>query len=92
MHPSSSRVLTATLLRDRVLLSYRLGVAVGIKLLSRRGSETEFSTVAEDEASPVIDDRPKLDPDRPESRTYRAIVTFGSGESQLSDEIKFTVP
>ena len=92
MHPSSNRVLTATLFGEKVLLSYRIGIAVSIKLLSRRGGETAFSPVAEDEPSPILDDRPKLDPDRPETRIYRAIVAYGTGESQLSDEIKFTVP
>jgi len=92
MHPFSSRALTATLFGDKVLLSYRIGAAVSIKLLSRRASEAEFIPVAEDEPSPVLDSRPKLYPHQPETRVYRAIVAYGSGESQLSDEIKFTVP
>lgn len=72
--------------------SYRLGIAEGIKLLSRRGTEEEFSAMAEDQPSPVLDSRPKLNPDMPETRCYRAILTYRSGETQLSDEIRFTAP
>lgn len=92
MHPSSARILTATLLGDKVLLGYTIGAADGIKLLTRRGTEIEFSAIAEDEPSPFIDGRPKLDLNHPETRIYRAILSYGSGKSQLSAEIKLTMP
>jgi hypothetical protein len=93
MHPNSRRVLTAVRLGTPILLSYQLGLAEGITLLSRRDSEAEFSTLAEDEPSPVIDDRPKLDPTRPETRFYRAILRYHGGETrELSEEVSFTLP
>ncbi len=93
MNPLSSHILKAILHDDKVLLSYQLGAADGITLLSRRGPEVEFSALAEDEPPPVIDARPKLDPGQPETRRYRAILRYSSNENrQLSNEIVVTLP
>ena len=93
MNPFSTQTLTAILHEGKVWLSYRLGLADGITLLSRRGSEVEFSAIAEDEPAPVVDDRPKLDPHHPETRRYRAILRYSSHECrQLSNEIVLTLP
>lgn len=93
MNPDNSHILKGALHGDNVLLSYHLGVADGITLLSRRGLEAEFSAFAEDESSPVIDARAKLDPDQPETRRYRAILRYSSDENrQLSNEIMLTLP
>jgi hypothetical protein len=93
MNPLSSHILTAILRENKVLLNYRLGAADGITLLSRRGPESEFSEFAEDESPPVIDARPKLDPDQPETRRYRAVLRYSSNENrQFSNEIELTLP
>ena len=72
MHPMSVHVLTANLYEGTVRLSFRFGLADGITVFSRRGWETDFPVIAEDEPAPVVDARPKLDPHRPEIRRYRA--------------------
>ena len=93
MHPSSSQVLTATLLNDQALLNFRVGLADGITLLCRRGAEPDFAPIAEDDPSPVVDSRPNLMPGRPEIRCYRAILRYsGSENRQLSNEVRLTLP
>ena len=92
VHPNARRLLQASFLGERVVLRFKLGLADGIRIQSRRGEETEFSSIAEDEPSPVIDSRPKLDPREPEVRAYRAIVSYWTGTSQLSEEVVCTVP
>lgn len=93
MSSQGSRVLTATLQDHSVLLSFRLGIADGITLLCRRPSETDFLTVAEDEDGPVVDCRPKLDPDKPETRIYIAILYYDDGETlRLTNEVRITLP
>ena len=93
MHPHRTGILSATIRDGTVLLSFQVGAADGITLLSRRGSETEFSPIAEDEPSPVVDARPKLDPDQPETRYYRSVLRYSSSENrQLSNEVRLTLP
>ena len=89
----NARDLTATLQGNAVLLSYGIGIADGVTILSRRESEPDFSPIAEDEPSPVCDTRPKLDPLRPETRYYRAILRYSSNENRkLSNEVRLTLP
>ena len=57
MHPHHTSILTATVCDGSVLLSFQIGAADGITLLSRRASEPDFFA-AEDDPSPVVDDRP----------------------------------
>jgi len=86
-------LLTAALHNGAVLLCFELGLADGFTLLSRRGREDEFTVLAEDEPGPVIDDRPNLDPSGPESRHYRAILRYSSGDlCRFSNEVELTVP
>lgn len=92
MGPESARILKAVLCDGSVWLNYRLGIAEGITLLCRRFMEAEFSAIAEDEPAPVIDARPKLNPDRPETRCYRAILRYANGACMLSNEIVLTLP
>jgi len=93
MSSHGSRVLMATLQEESVLLSFRLGIADGITLLCRRSSETDFLTVAEDEDSPVVDSRPKIEPDQPETRIYVAILYYDDGETlRLTNEVRITLP
>jgi hypothetical protein len=92
MNPFDPRSLSAFLHEGTVVLNFHLGIADGITLLSRRGSETDFTALAEDEPPPVIDSRPKLDPGRPEIRRYRAIFRYSGHECRvLSNEVVLTL-
>ncbi len=93
MNPVSAQILKAILCDGKVWLNYQLGVADGITLLSRRGDEAEFTAIAEDEPAPVVDARPKLDSTQPETRRYRAILSYRTNAMcQLSNEVTFTLP
>ena len=93
MHAFSSRILSAAVQNGRVVVSYQLGMAEGITLYGRRGTEEEFSELAEDQPAPFIDDRPKLVPGQPEERHYRAMLVYDGEESRLlSNEVVLTVP
>ena len=93
MHHLSMSILSAVVDDGRVVVSYKLGMADGITLYSRREGETEFSPLAEDEPAPFIDDRPKLDPHQPEVRRYRAVLLYSGEENRLmSNEVVLTVP
>ena len=93
MHPHRTSILTATVLEGSVLLSFQIGAADGITLLSRRESERDFSPIAEDDPSPVVDARPKFHPDQPETRYYRAVLRYSSSENrQFSNEVRLTLP
>ncbi len=93
MHPLSKSILSAVVDGGRVVLDYKLGLADGITLYSRRDGEPDFSPLAEDEPGPYIDDRPKLNPDAPETRRYRAILLYSGEENRLmSNEVVLTVP
>ncbi len=93
MHALSSRILSAAVQNGRVVVSYHLGLAEGITLYGRRGGEPDFSELAEDQPAPFIDDRPKLKPNEPEERRYRAVLLYSGEESRLlSNEVVLTVP
>lgn len=87
-----TQTLEAVLCEGGVLLHFRLGIAEGVRLLCRRGAERGYSTLAEDEPPPVTDARPKLDPDRPEVRYYRAAVSYANAMCQFSNEIMVLIP
>ena len=92
MHPHRELILTARLFNGCVHLDFQIGAADGITLLCRRESEPEFSAIAEDDPSPVVDDRPRLDPDQPETRYYRAVLRYSSSENrQFSNEVRVTL-
>ncbi|MGI8603194.1 MAG: hypothetical protein ACR2OZ_09355 [Verrucomicrobiales bacterium] len=93
MHPLSKRVLTVSLENNKVILTYQLGMADGITIYGRRGQEAEFYPLAEDDPAPFVDDRPKLNPDEPETRRYRAVLLYSDEENrQLSEEVTVVVP
>ena len=93
MHPFSMSILSAVVDNGRVVVSYKLGLADGITLYSRRDGEADFSPLAEDEPGPFIDDRPKLNPHAPETRRYRAVLLYSGEENRLmSNEVVLTVP
>ena len=60
----NARDLTATLQGNAVLLSYGIGIADGVTILSRRESEPDFSPIAEDEPSPCRHHREVTPPGR----------------------------
>lgn len=93
MNPLHSQSFFATLTDGEVHVHFRMGLADGFTLLSRRSSERDYSEIAEDEPTPVVDARPKLDASRPEVRFYRAILRYTDRQScRPSKEIKLTVP
>jgi hypothetical protein len=90
---TTAHILSGILTDGTVLLNYRLGLADGITVLSRRGTEPDFAPLAEDEPAPVIDARPKLEAAGPEVRRYLAILRYSANEvRQLSNEIVLVVP
>jgi hypothetical protein len=93
MNPFGLSILSAVVDDGRVVVHYKLGLADGITLYGRREGEAEYMPLAEDEPGPFIDDRPKLDPDRPEVRRYRAVLLYSGEENRLmSNEVVLTVP
>ena len=87
MHPSQSEILSLVFAGNQLSVFYRMGMAESLTLMSRRGSEVDFTIVSEDEESPFIDCRPKLNPLNPEMRHYRAILAYANGKCLLSNEI-----
>ena len=82
----------ATVQGQRVLVTFQLGLADGITLLCRRSFDTDFLTIAEDDDSPIIDSRPKLQPNQPETRIYIAILHYDDGETlRFTDEVRITL-
>lgn len=93
MNPYSNHILSAALENGRVVLRYQMGLAEGITLYCRRGQEPDFTEFADDEPSPLVDDRPKLDPTQPETRHYRAVLLYSGEENrQMSNEVALTLP
>jgi len=65
----------------------------GVKIYSKRGSETEFSFLGIDTHSPYHDNRVKLDPTKPEERQYYAFYFANDYEvGQQSDIVTVVVP
>jgi hypothetical protein len=78
---------------QEVVIKFRKEGTDGIKLYSKRGSETEFTFLAVDTASPYNDTREKLDPSKPEQREYYAyFFDTDSDIGQQSDVLKVIVP
>ena len=49
MHPLSTRVLTGRFENGKVMLFYQMGMADGITIYGRRGSESEYVPLADDD-------------------------------------------
>ena len=95
MNTLGHSVLRGAVEDGKVVLHYQLGMAEGITIYSRRGSEADFSPLAEDEdeVGPIVDARPNLNPQAPETRRYRAVLLYSGEESRkLSNEIELIVP
>ena len=92
MHPSGKAALAGQLEGGRVLLSCRRGAADDMTFYTRRETEPDY-TALEDDGEHAVDDRPKLDPARPEVRRYFALLLYGGEETRLkTNEIVVTVP
>ena len=86
-------VLKASVNGNVVKINFRKEGTHGIKLYSKRGSETEFTFLAINFASPYSDKREKMDPAKPEQREYYAYYFETDGElGQRSDVLKIVVP
>lgn len=86
-------VLKASVNGNMVKIKFQKEGTHGIKLYSKRGSETEFTFLAINFASPYSDKREKLDPAKPEQREYYAYYFETDSElGQRSDVLKMVVP
>ncbi|HEX2749951.1 MAG TPA: hypothetical protein VHM91_18225 [Verrucomicrobiales bacterium] len=92
MHPTGNKALAGQVEGGRVVLSCRRGAADDITFYARREGESDFVPLEED-GERIVDDRPKLDPSRPEKRSYFAMLLYGGDETRMkSNEIIVTVP
>jgi hypothetical protein len=62
---------------EKVIIGFGKEFSDGIKLMSMRGEETEFTYLANDSYTPYYDTRPKLDAKKPENRQYQAWFILG---------------
>ena len=93
MHPSGKQALAGRIEGGRVVLSCRRGNADDLTFYARRESEPDFTALDDDNGESVVDDRPKLDPARPEVRRYFAMLLYGGEETRYkSNEVVLTVP
>jgi hypothetical protein len=73
-------------------IKFRKGEADGIKLYSRRGTESEFTLLASTTQSPYVDNRHKILGSQPEQREYYAVYFIDMNDIGLiSDTIKVTL-
>jgi hypothetical protein len=92
MHTTDKKALAGQVEGGRVVLSCRRGAADDITFYARREGETDYIPLEED-GERAVDDRPKLDPSRPEKRSYFAMLLYGGDETRSkSNEIVLTVP
>ena len=63
-------VLKGSTVGETAIGGFQLNGTDGMQFRSRRGSETEFTFLANDTHLPYHDTRPKLDPNKPEKREY----------------------
>jgi hypothetical protein len=74
-------VLTATPQRSGlVVIEFVKGQSDGVNIYSRRGTETGFTFLARDTASPYIDNRTPLVAGQPEQRHYMAMYVLDDDE------------
>lgn len=94
MHPTGNKTLAGRIESGRVVLSCRRGTADDVTFYACREGEQEFIPIKDEtEVESVVDDRPKLDPARPEVRRYFAMLLYGGEETRhKSNEIVLTVP
>lgn len=92
MHPIGKKTLDGRIESGRAILFCRRGTADDLTFYSRRENEPDFSPLDGDDEC-FVDDRPKLDPARPEVRRYFAMLLYGGEETRLkTNEVELTVP
>jgi hypothetical protein len=91
--PSSLKPrLKAIALVNKVRIRYPKKRTSGINLYSKRGDEKDFSFLTFDANPPAFDNRPKLDPIKPESRYYKACYVINDNQvGQYSDQVHVLV-
>ena len=70
-------ILEGKLVGGLPVIEFDLKGTEGVKILSKRGTETEYSFLAIDTHPPYDDTRPKLDPAAPEERKFVAWYIYG---------------
>ncbi|MBK8552321.1 MAG: hypothetical protein IPL53_15140 [Ignavibacteria bacterium] len=86
-------VLSVKMNGNEVKLRFKREEADGIKIFSKRGSETEFTFLAISTQSPFDDNRPKMESSRPEQREYYAVFFEDTNDlGNKSDIVRATVP
>lgn len=92
MNVAKNKILTGRVEGGRAVLCCRRGMADDLTIYSRRDGEPEYTALDQD-GEEVVDDRPKLDPRRPEVRRYFAMLLYSGAENRLkSNELVLTVP
>jgi len=85
-------VLEVNLLAGLPEIKWVKDYSEGVNIYAKRGNETEFSFLARDNVSPYTDNRPNLEPGKPEEREYYAFYIFEDEEKGLeSDTVKITI-
>jgi len=78
---------------NAVTVKFDKGDLEGVKIYSKRGSETHFTFLGTDTHSPYHDNRPKLAADVPEERQYYAFYFQNEYEvGQQSDIVTAVLP
>lgn len=74
------------------VIKFVKSISDGIRLYSRRGSETAFTFLAVDTRSPYVDNRPNQNPGTPETREYYAYYIVADEQvGSQSDVISINV-
>jgi len=85
--------LKGKILGGSAVVSFDKQKMQGVRIYSKRGSETEFTFLAVDTASPYEDNRTKLNTALPEERQYYAYYLYDDQQvGQQSDVLKIIVP
>ena len=86
-------VLSTKLNGLEVKVKYTKEEMHGVKLYSRRSTESEFVFLGISILSPYVDSRPKIDSSKPEQREYYAVLFDDVNEvGKRSDIVRATVP
>ncbi len=85
--------LKSKIVGGNIIISFDKQKMDGVKLYSKRGSETEFTFLDVDTSSPYEDNRTKLNAASPEERQYYAYYLYDDQQvGQQSDVLKIIVP
>ncbi len=77
---------------QEVLIKFKKDDTDGIRIYTRRGSESEFSFLVHTSQSQYVDQRPKLESNKPEQREYYAVFFEETHEvGKRSDVRKITI-